>query len=1365
MTIAGFPEYILYISQEYVYNGEGPKVQHVGLKVSENVTSYNQTLITINRTIIDTPDGVEAVYDESRSYNVEDVIYWGDKTNITLSDSLPLSGKNNVTVNYTYYILVDPIFGYNLTTFPPYNYSHPITNSTYPAIYPFLLEMLSTSHSSIIKMIGNLTSSLAKQYLMLNATFDKNTTIGTDRPIRLLSGFTVIDLFNLFNNLIKSADSPFGNPIEQQMNNSMAQFGGFSFESFQSFDAQSMMGETSPINNMSFSSSMEIYLEPNLQSRFLYNITIPGNFSQYADPIYLPYPDNMTIQGEGFTAETMPSFEGGVEVLGNTTMELPIKLPLKLNPLMITDVDHNGINDTIIVVNGFYPNYNIYCINNTNGQIAWNVSLKGPVESLELDESTNQLIILMRNPEANLTNGDSQYMVSRMYDINGTIDTQFSYIDLTYNNSLRIFYNDSYKYIGLPSFDVQNITSYQVSLRPYILPDNSSIFVVNNEISRYLGNVSGQTIYYDQKNWTREFIDVIEYCKVDDVNNDGELEIIVGTVSGYIFALNMNGTLIWQYRIDGKITDLKIDDINNDGFKDVILSSVDKCLYVLNGTNHALLIKYKAQDIINDVAIGDFDEDGNKDIIFGSSDKFIYVVNSSGHLIWSYNTSSHHNSTNEYIKSVELAYLNGSNNLTIIYGAGDNKLKMLNVSNNETIFELFIGNYITVFHLFRTNESISIQYDLSDPIMSMIASQGEINMDKLLQLFGSGSASAGAMLGSGFSLDINSLLGESSNLDLGIDASDITGMLPSGIGLINLISWQLEMIMSMTELAAVMGAQHEFTGQCEVRGSSDFINPYDYFNVTQNKSLTNNLTRYEIESINDTAKMQVNYFYVLLSDDSAQNHYINESRIQLWVWNGSTFINLMNNSIFNLSLSMLDIAIVNVNTSEGNYTELRFRPFNLLLPLQKQNLTVDWYNRVIFFNVSGNYNESYWIDVSYMHPEVVYKMTMTTITHSITYPVIVVFVVRAPYIDIPPPSLSEIIQMLQSPYIYIIALAASMILIELTYLRKRTEAQLDRVAAKNLNKWLNKRRNSWDILARNGLLYEKQHETLKRFRYRITEATQEHPTMKRIRIKFEKHKFLSQVLYAVFLKDFWFEFGKRNRLAVIMDGITNYFMTPLKKIGNAFLSILPKSKTSKARVEELKKKTSVEEKKPKEKLKEKKKHKKKKEISLNDELIKDIESKLKKDIDSLKKSAPKKKKFKKPAEKKWKGEFKNDGGTKLRETFIRVRKKLPDFFTDEGKIFYALSKNRYIGTTTAELAKVIGKGILETIPILIKLYEKGLIILLQEGEHLSEDLWDVAATLRKSDPDVEKMLYTTKYLEETLNKTLKDLQEEKDSIK
>ena len=135
------------------------------------------------------------------------------------------------------------------------------------------------------------------------------------------------------------------------------------------------------------------------------------------------------------------------------------------------------------------------------------------------------------------------------------------------------------------------------------------------------------------------------------------------------------------------------------------------------------------------------------------------------------------------------------------------------------------------------------------------------------------------------------------------------------------------------------------------------------------------------------------------------------------------------------------------------------------------------------------------------------------------------------------------------------------------------------------------------------------------------------------------------------------------------------------------------------------------------------------------------------------------------AGKKWKGEFKNDGGTKLRETFIRVRKKLPDFFTDEGKIFYALSKNRYIGTTTAELAKVIGKGILETIPILIKLYEKGLIILLQEGEHLSEDLWDVAATLRKSDPDVEKMLYTTKYLEETLNKTLKDLQEEKDSIK
>ncbi|NHI93188.1 MAG: hypothetical protein EAX96_11855 [Candidatus Lokiarchaeota archaeon] len=1356
-------DYITYLTQEYVYNGQGPTVQHIGMEVSENVTSYNRTLITINRTIVNTQDAHDnvVVYDENGEYEINQITYWGDKTNISIStgDQLP-NAHSNVTVNYTYYLTLDPIFGYNLTTFPPYDYSSPITNSSYPAIYPFLLEMLSTSHSSIIKMVGNLTASLAKQYLMLNATFSDEIALGTDKPIVLLSGFSVMDLFSLFNNIMSSSNSPFGNPITQQMDGSTSQLGGLSIPSF---DMESLIGENSTISDMSFESLMQVFLEPNLQSRFLYNVTIPGNFTDFADPIYLPYPYNISIQGEGLSMQALPSFEGGVEIFGNTSINIPTDLSLNLNPLMITDVDDNGINDTIIVVNGFYPNYNIYCINNTDEQVAWNVSLLGPVESMELDSSNNKLILLMRNPDANASNGESELMVSRLNIENGTFDSEFNYLEFTYNNSLKVFYNDTYMYTGNPSFELLNINSYSVSLRPHILPDNTSIFIINNEISLYNGNSTGQNVIYDQPTWTRELIDVIEYCEIADVNNDGMIDIIVGTISGYIFALNLNNTMIWQYRINGKITDFEINDLNGDGFKYVIISSLDKNLYVLNGTNRELLFKYQANNIINDFSISDFDEDGIKDIIFGSSDKFIYAINSTGQLIWDYNTSFYHGTINEYIKSIEVAYLNNNQDLSIFYGAGDNKIRILNVSNNQTTFEAYIGHYVKAFQLYRTNESISLQFDLSDSVISMLTSFGELNMDSLLAMMGSGSATAGAVLGSGLTLDLDSLLGDVSNMDLGIDLTQITSLLPSGIGLLNLALWKLDLIMSLTELGAVMAAQHEFTGQCEVRGTWDLQNPGDYYNVVQYKNITNNLTRYEIESINETANMQINYFYVVLSDDMASNDYVNESRIQFWVWNGSQYVNLENNSIFNLSLSMLDIEIVNVNSTEGNYTEIRFRPFNTLIALQKQNLTVDWNDRVIFFNITGDYNETYWVDVSFMHPNVQYGMTMTTITHSLMYPVIVVFEVKTPYIDVPPPSLSLILQIINNPYLYIILIALSIILLQISYFKRRNEAQLNRVAAKNLNKWLDRRRKSWEILTKNGLLYEKQYQTLKNYRHRITEATRENYMIKKIQTKFEKHNFLSQAIYAVFLKDFWNDFGKRNRIGVILDEAVDFIIAPLKKIGKAFLALLPKSKGTKAREAELKKKTK--DKPEEEKSKEKnKKDKIIKEKALNDDLIKDIESKLKKDIDTLKKSAPKTKKFKKTTEKKWKGEFKNDGGTSLKETFIRVRKKLPDFFTEEGKIFYALSKNRYIGTTTRELAKVIDKKVLETIPILIKLYEKGLIILLQEGELLGDDLWDVAATLRKSDPDIEKMLYTTKLLDDALSKTIGDLEEEKKSL-
>ncbi len=111
------------------------------------------------------------------------------------------------------------------------------------------------------------------------------------------------------------------------------------------------------------------------------------------------------------------------------------------------------------------------------------------------------------------------------------------------------------------------------------------------------------------------------------------------------------------------------------------------------------------------------------------------------------------------------------------------------------------------------------------------------------------------------------------------------------------------------------------------------------------------------------------------------------------------------------------------------------------------------------------------------------------------------------------------------------------------------------------------------------------------------------------------------------------------------------------------------------------------------------------------------------------------------------------------------KKRLPDFFTFEGKIFYYLSKHRYVGVPAKKIANEFKITLLELLQFLVTLYEKGLITLLKEGKTIGDDIWDIASDLRKKDPDIQKIINTTNYLEKNLElrlKELKDLAESKE---
>src|SRR5207245_3248646 len=67
---------------------------------------------------------------------------------------------------------------------------------------------------------------------------------------------------------------------------------------------------------------------------------------------------------------------------------------------------------------------------------------------------------------------------------------------------------------------------------------------------------------------------------IQDVNQDGEVEIFVGVGNGQLLVLDNHGDLLWSFRANDRIRSVIVEDINNDGLAEIVIGSEDH-LYVL----------------------------------------------------------------------------------------------------------------------------------------------------------------------------------------------------------------------------------------------------------------------------------------------------------------------------------------------------------------------------------------------------------------------------------------------------------------------------------------------------------------------------------------------------------------------------------------------------------------------------------------------------------------------------------------------------------------------------------------------------------------------------------------------------------------
>ena len=212
-----------------------------------------------------------------------------------------------------------------------------------------------------------------------------------------------------------------------------------------------------------------------------------------------------------------------------------------------------------------------------------------------------------------------------------------------------------------------------------------------------------------------------------DLNGDGKLEIIVGTLQSqevasapYLSVLNSDGTVLWERQIEGHINSSPaVGDINNDGFPEIVVGlgaenepqlSGGVVAYDRNGNR---LWKVTTLDRIGGVgdlpngladgvfaspSIADVNNDGIPEVMFGAWDMRMYVVRGTdGVALRGTGTTPYNYWPAEMLDTIwsspAVADLNGDGKLEIIFGgdisynpaAGTQNGGLLRVFNHNTV--------------------------------------------------------------------------------------------------------------------------------------------------------------------------------------------------------------------------------------------------------------------------------------------------------------------------------------------------------------------------------------------------------------------------------------------------------------------------------------------------------------------------------------------------------------------------------------------------------------------------------------------------------------------------------------------------------
>lgn len=340
-------------------------------------------------------------------------------------------------------------------------------------------------------------------------------------------------------------------------------------------------------------------------------------------------------------------------------VEILWKYPLKapsFGSAALGDLDKDGKLE--IVFGTYFNDENIYVLNAEDGSLLWKYNTKSCNDAspviFDVDQDGNLEIIVSASATSIIycfdgATGSIKWTASTGYGF--CIDSPAAVADIDSDGKYEVVIGTFWGFVyALNGEDGSKLWSIRldpnscIQSEPLILDvngDGNRDVIVTQFLGMHriyaLNGKDGSVLWFSSEPEG----DMYHNGSFADIENDGTVEIIIGSYDGFVYCLNSSdGSLKWKKNLGRYIAaPTSISDFNRDGFIEIFVPAYNTA-YLLSHRGEIIWQYSAGGDMFRGGAISDMDCDGFPDVIFGSNDGFLHCLRGKdGSVIFKFNVS------------------------------------------------------------------------------------------------------------------------------------------------------------------------------------------------------------------------------------------------------------------------------------------------------------------------------------------------------------------------------------------------------------------------------------------------------------------------------------------------------------------------------------------------------------------------------------------------------------------------------------------------------------------------------------------------------------------------------------------------------